>query len=368
MKTALFLFSIYSLTLALFADAPARVWTLESASIIETTETEAVSSPVSDVTTQSRADDDSIERSVLDQKPDSVPEPETQTDGQILSMEAMEVADATPFTKQVLEQSFERRVDEVFSKIQATDRMQKKPPTDTVRQTEPVERRMPVSKASDKAAADEIETPDLRKNENGTTGEKEDDDITALFAEHTLLTAILIATLLVLGVLIAKVLLMKQKRSGMNAYFKDKHDYKSLLTETFGHYETLKGEMWRLLLTQKEEIYAQSAITEAEREKSVIEIEKRYTKMAFFDLPKLLSHDADRICEGIAVLVSDPNLKPIVTQFVTERMKEGKYTKVEKERILRTLERYGTQKRREPLQVPIVDRLQEEEISASLLE
>ncbi len=96
----------------------------------------------------------------------------------------------------------------------------------------------------------------------------------------------------------------------------------------------LKGKIHEQFIIRKQNILFNNDFTQYQKAKALLELEKEYNDLEYFQIAKLLCSDFPQFVKAGEVLTSKPELRDIVSEYIEETMLYRDYTK-EQKRILR---------------------------------
>ncbi len=102
----------------------------------------------------------------------------------------------------------------------------------------------------------------------------------------------------------------------------------------FSDFLNLKGKVHEQYIIRKQNILFNNDFSQYQKAKALLELEKEYNDLEFFQISKLLSTDFSQLVKAGEVLTSKPELKNIVSEYIEKSIENRDYTK-EQKRILR---------------------------------
>lgn len=370
----IYILLLFTIILQLYADAPAKVWTTANASLIETTETvlnndteddtllgQTFSEPLNYSEESEIVVSSSTERD-LDDIPLAKLYPATHFSETPVEERKKEVGE--PGVEENHEKRFAQKVEEVVSQIKKSTAKREEPvvkqyiPKANALHEKSAQDTIPASLPEDKEIykplSDEIDTSDLQT-------------WISLFKEHKILSAILAGGLLLLALLLIK-LLLKRERDGAVHRSPDELQEADLFSGMIETYSQLNGEVHKQFLKRKQNILFNDDFTQYQKAKALLELEKEYTQITYFDLPKLFSTDFDRFTQGHRALSSRPELREVVAEFVSLRLGKSNYTKAQREYIRKNMKNFYNSHQHTWQYEQKMDQKSEEEQKAYLLQ
>jgi len=102
----------------------------------------------------------------------------------------------------------------------------------------------------------------------------------------------------------------------------------------------LRGEVHMRFLERKQSILFHEEFTPYQKAKALLELEKRYTRLEYIELPKLFSEELETFTQGQRALTAEPELQEITSHFIRTVIQKSDFTKVQKSEILKNLKNH----------------------------
>ncbi len=106
------------------------------------------------------------------------------------------------------------------------------------------------------------------------------------------------------------------------------------LSKMFSEFLNFKGKIHEQFIIRKQNILFNNDFTQYQKAKALLDLEKEYNDLEFFQIAKLLCSDFPQFVKAAEVLTSKPELRDVVSEYIEETMHYRDYTK-EQKRILR---------------------------------
>ncbi len=317
----------------LYADAPPKLWTTPLASAIESSEgivgSDGAEAPTVD--TEALTGDVTVEENL-----DDIPLAKTYP------------VDSAPRThvavNEEVHSDFDTKVDRIVEQIQQT-------PTPAQKRTTPPQRS--VENGAKRHVGNSISDPQATETDHPKAPSDTALWLT-LFTSYPLLSAALGLTLVALILLIwrlragagagqsAEAVPAEAAAPGMPARSGSAGSPSLLIA-----FNRLRGEVHMAFLERKQNILFNDEFTQYQKAKALIELEKAYAAIEFFDLPELFSDDFGRFTEAQRKLSNKPELRGVIEKFVASVLQQATFTPAQKDIIRKNLQNhYNTHRHR----------------------
>ena len=310
----------------LHADSLQKVWTTPNSEMIESTEG-LVPSERASIDAEAK-----IPRETLPQEMnlDDIPLAKLYPVEQPVSRESVASNRPVSFSEEGGTESQGRKVEPLKSNAEKIDRLQKMIEQQVAAKEgkhQPLEHAL--------SDSTNIESPTASTNRQASEPSRQ-----MLLSQQHILWGLLAAFISFLAIL-----LMLGSRRGRqqdkevefdNPVMEDALAAKNMLEE----FMALRGEVHMRFLERKQNILFHEEFTHYQKAKALLELEKRYTRLEYIELPKLFSEELETFTQGQRALTSEPELQEITSRFIQTVMQKRDFTKAQKSEILKNLKNH----------------------------